>query len=164
MGLTSAHLHPRQTMRTKTRSSCAKPSAWPSTAVSSSPLCSSSSCVLTPPAPLRRKLTSALTSHATQVPLPLFFSSHIYSKAGFYVWVIVPFLWVFCTSSPSSPLPPSLPRLTPRCSTDGTFAVVVYPIYESRAALGHIFRSMKDDMSGKRKRVMAEQAGEKVAE
>lgn len=128
-------------------------------------LSSSSSCVFTPPAPLRRKLTRlGLHLPDTQVPLPLFFSSHIYSKAGFYVWVIVPFLWVFCTSPLSSPRPLSVPQLTPRCSIDGTFAVVVYPIYESRAALGHIFRSMKDDMSGKRKRVMAEQAGEKVAE
>lgn len=32
------------------------------------------------------------------IPLPLFFSSHIYPKAGFYVWIAVTFIWVFCES------------------------------------------------------------------
>ena len=30
------------------------------------------------------------------IPLPLFFSSHIYPKAGFYVWICMTMIWVFC--------------------------------------------------------------------
>ncbi|ORY91551.1 urea transporter [Leucosporidium creatinivorum] len=62
------------------------------------------------------------------IPLPLFFSSHIYPKAGFYVWVAVAFIWVFY----------------------GSFAVVLYPIYESRDAIGDIFGAMMADLKGKR--------------
>lgn len=41
-----------------------------------------------------------LTASSVQIPLPLFFTSHIYSRVGFYVWVSVAFIWVFCESLP----------------------------------------------------------------
>jgi len=54
------------------------------------------------------------------IPLPLFGASTVYSVAGFSVWVVVGILWTFCS----------------------TFAVVLYPLWESRAALAMIIRGM----------------------
>lgn len=63
------------------------------------------------------------------IPLPLFFSSHVYPKAGFYVWIAVSFIWVFY----------------------GAFAVVVYPVFESRHEIGEIFSAILQDIKGQRK-------------
>lgn len=54
------------------------------------------------------------------IPLPLFGASTVYSVAGFSVWVVVGILWAFCSA----------------------FAVVLYPLWESRAALAMIIRGM----------------------
>ena len=47
------------------------------------------------------------------VPLPLFFSSHVYTVGGFTAWVVVGVIWTFFSS----------------------FTVVIYPLWESRRAL-----------------------------
>lgn len=54
------------------------------------------------------------------IPLPLFGASTVYSVAGLSVWVAVGILWTFCSA----------------------FAVVLYPLWESRAALVMILRGM----------------------
>ncbi|KAK4053931.1 hypothetical protein OIO90_003768 [Microbotryomycetes sp. JL221] len=62
------------------------------------------------------------------IPLPLFFSSHIFSKADFYVWVVVTFIWVFY----------------------GMAAVVLYPAWESRHALANLYKGIVADVRGKK--------------
>lgn len=54
------------------------------------------------------------------IPLPLFGASTIYSVSGFSVWVVVGIIWTFCSA----------------------FAVVLYPLWESRAALTMITRGI----------------------
>jgi len=54
------------------------------------------------------------------IPLPLFFASTVYSKGGLTVWVIVGIAWTFCSA----------------------IAVVLYPLWESRAALTQIVRGI----------------------
>lgn len=54
------------------------------------------------------------------IPLPLFGASTVYSVAGFSAWVVVGILWTFCSA----------------------FAVVLYPLWESRAALAMIMKGM----------------------
>jgi len=51
------------------------------------------------------------------IPLPLFFASTVYGVAGFTTWVIVSIIWTFLSA----------------------FTVVLYPLYESRAAIVRIF-------------------------
>ncbi|KIM55367.1 hypothetical protein SCLCIDRAFT_305749 [Scleroderma citrinum Foug A] len=58
------------------------------------------------------------------IPLPLFGASTIYSVAGFSVWVVVGIIWTFCSA----------------------FAVVLYPLWESRAALAMITRGIVKDI------------------
>jgi len=50
------------------------------------------------------------------IPLPLFFASTIYTVPGLTAWVAIGIAWVFCS----------------------IFVVVLYPLYESRAALAQI--------------------------
>ncbi|KAF8132999.1 urea transporter [Boletus edulis] len=57
------------------------------------------------------------------IPLPLFGASTVYSVAGFSVWVIIGIIWAFCSA----------------------FAVVLYPLWESRAALAMILKGMVKD-------------------
>ena len=54
------------------------------------------------------------------IPIPLFGASTGYSVAGFSVWVVVGILWAFCSA----------------------FAVVLYPLWESRTALVMIMKGM----------------------
>jgi len=54
------------------------------------------------------------------IPLPLFGASTVYSVAGFMVWVVIGIIWTFCSA----------------------FAVVLYPLWESRAALAMITRGI----------------------
>lgn len=54
------------------------------------------------------------------IPLPLFGASTVYSVAGFSAWVIIGILWTFCSA----------------------FAVVLYPLWESREALVMILKGM----------------------
>lgn len=54
------------------------------------------------------------------IPLPLFFAQTVYSVTGFSVWVIVGIIWTFVSA----------------------FAVVLYPLWESRAALLLISRGI----------------------
>ncbi|KAF9203456.1 hypothetical protein BGZ49_006405 [Haplosporangium sp. Z 27] len=50
-------------------------------------------------------------------PLPMFFSKYVFSKEFYTGWVILSILWAICSS----------------------FAVIVYPIWESRAAVVEVF-------------------------
>ncbi|KAJ3572446.1 hypothetical protein NP233_g3079 [Leucocoprinus birnbaumii] len=58
------------------------------------------------------------------VPLPLFGSAHVYDVKDLTAWVSVGIIWTFCSS----------------------FAVVIYPLYESRAALGQIAKGIAKDI------------------
>jgi len=58
------------------------------------------------------------------IPLPLFGASTVYSVTGFSVWVVIGIIWTFCSA----------------------FAVVLYPLWESRAALAMIMRGMVKDV------------------
>lgn len=58
------------------------------------------------------------------VPLPLFFAQTIYGVRGLTAWVVIGMIWSFCSA----------------------ISVVLYPLYESRAALGLITRGMIKDM------------------
>jgi hypothetical protein len=54
------------------------------------------------------------------IPLPLFFASTIYGVRGLTAWVVIGILWCFCSS----------------------FTVVLYPLWESRAAIAQIARGV----------------------
>lgn len=54
------------------------------------------------------------------IPLPLFFAQTIYSTAGLTTWVVVGIIWTFLSA----------------------FCVVLYPLYESRVAIGQIVRGL----------------------
>ncbi|KAJ3572021.1 hypothetical protein NP233_g3366 [Leucocoprinus birnbaumii] len=58
------------------------------------------------------------------IPLPLFGSAHVYDVKDLTAWVSVGIAWTFCSS----------------------FAVVIYPLYESRAALGQITKGIVKDI------------------
>ncbi|PCH38961.1 Na+/solute symporter [Wolfiporia cocos MD-104 SS10] len=61
------------------------------------------------------------------IPLPLFFAQTIYGVRGLYAWVVIGMIWAFCSA----------------------IAVVLYPLFESRAALGMIGRGMLKDIFAK---------------
>ncbi|KAF8839783.1 urea transporter [Paxillus ammoniavirescens] len=61
------------------------------------------------------------------IPLPLFGASTIFSTTGFTVWVVIGILWTFCSA----------------------FAVVLYPLWESREALTMISKGMIKDIFAK---------------
>lgn len=63
------------------------------------------------------------------IPLPLFFTSYVYSPAGFTGWVAVSFVWVFYAIG----------------------CVVLYPIFESRTALKEITSNIIKDFTGRGK-------------
>ena len=54
------------------------------------------------------------------IPFPLFFASTIYGVRGLTVWVVIGIIWCFCSA----------------------FAVVLYPLWESRAAIAQISRGV----------------------
>ena len=54
------------------------------------------------------------------IPLPLFFSHHVYGTGGLTAWVVVGIIWTFLSA----------------------FCVVLYPLYESRVAIGQILRGI----------------------
>jgi hypothetical protein len=54
------------------------------------------------------------------IPLPLFFASTIYGKGGLTAWVVVGIIWTFLSA----------------------FSVVLYPLWESRAAISLISRGI----------------------
>jgi len=58
------------------------------------------------------------------IPLPLFFAQTIYGVRGLTAWVVIGILWTFCSA----------------------FAVVLYPLYESRVAILQILRGMVKDV------------------
>jgi len=62
------------------------------------------------------------------IPLPLFFAQTVYSEKGYAAWVGIGIAWVFCS----------------------TFAVVIYPVFESRQALTQIIRGIYTDLFTKR--------------
>ena len=54
------------------------------------------------------------------IPLPLFFAQTVYGVGGLTAWVVIGMIWAFCSA----------------------ISVVLYPRYESRAALSLIGRGM----------------------
>jgi len=58
------------------------------------------------------------------IPLPLFFSHHVYGTGGLTAWVVVGIIWTFLSA----------------------FCVVLYPLYESRVAIGQILRGIVKDI------------------
>lgn len=54
------------------------------------------------------------------IPFPLFFAQTVYGVHGLTAWVVIGMIWAFCSA----------------------FAVVLYPLYESRAALLVITRGI----------------------
>jgi len=58
------------------------------------------------------------------IPLPLFFSSTVYGVGGLSAWVIIGMIWTFCSA----------------------FTVVLYPLWESRAALMQISTGIVKDV------------------
>jgi hypothetical protein len=58
------------------------------------------------------------------IPLPLFFSSTVYGVAGLSAWVVIGMIWTFCSA----------------------FIVVLYPLWESRAALVQISTGIVKDI------------------
>ncbi|CDO75287.1 hypothetical protein BN946_scf184334.g5 [Trametes cinnabarina] len=58
------------------------------------------------------------------IPLPLFFAQTVYGVGGLTAWVVVGMIWAFCSA----------------------LAVVVYPLWESRAALCLISRGIVKDV------------------
>jgi hypothetical protein len=57
------------------------------------------------------------------IPLPLFFSSHVYSSAGFTAWVVVSLLWLFA----------------------GLGMVGIYPMWEARNGLKSVAQGIRND-------------------
>jgi hypothetical protein len=62
------------------------------------------------------------------IPLPLFFSSHVYSSAGFTAWVIVSLLWLFA----------------------GLAIVGIYPMWEARSGLRSVARGIMGDLHSRK--------------
>ncbi|KAG6854515.1 hypothetical protein C0991_005427 [Blastosporella zonata] len=60
------------------------------------------------------------------IPLPLFFAQTIFGVRGLEAWVIIGIIWVFCSC----------------------FAVVLYPLWESRQALHMVSRGILKDIFG----------------
>ncbi|KAF7297841.1 Urea transporter [Mycena kentingensis (nom. inval.)] len=58
------------------------------------------------------------------IPLPLFFASTVHGKGGYTAWVVVGIIWTFLSA----------------------FSVVLYPLWESREALGLISRGIVKDI------------------
>ncbi|KAI0281759.1 urea transporter [Russula aff. rugulosa BPL654] len=58
------------------------------------------------------------------IPFPLFFASTIYGVRGLTVWVVIGIIWCFCSA----------------------FAVVLYPLWESRVAIAQIARGVIKDI------------------
>ena len=54
------------------------------------------------------------------IPLPLFFASTVFGVRGLTAWVVIGIIWCFCSA----------------------FTVVLYPLWESRAALAQISRGI----------------------
>lgn len=80
------------------------------------------------------------------IPLPLFFSSHVYSAQSFTAWIAVAFIWVFygmqsyVTSF----------ELTDNLHFIAIGAAVLYPLYEYRSELAATFKKIRQDITGKR--------------
>ncbi|EXJ82174.1 hypothetical protein A1O1_08243 [Capronia coronata CBS 617.96] len=61
-------------------------------------------------------------------PMPLYGSGYIFSKPFFTGWVVVGFIWIFCT----------------------TACVGVFPLWQGRKTMTHITKAMWDDLTGKK--------------
>jgi hypothetical protein len=61
-------------------------------------------------------------------PMTFFGTEYIFSKSAFTGWVVVSFMWVFCSS----------------------FICVIWPVWESREALGGVLKGVWVDLRGKR--------------
>lgn len=59
--------------------------------------------------------------------MPLFGSGYIWSEKGFLTWIVITMAWSFAAG----------------------IAISIYPLYESRTALGGVFRGIGRDLTGK---------------
>lgn len=66
------------------------------------------------------------------VPLPLFFTSYIYSVAGFTAWVCIVLIWLFC----------------------GAISIGLFPLWEARSTIWLVAKGIMEDITGKRRRRM----------
>ena len=64
------------------------------------------------------------------IPIPMFLSHYVYSKAFFTAWVVIGFIWVFASTAIS----------------------VVLPIWETRSFFWQLFQSLVSDVKGLGKR------------
>ncbi|KAG0370430.1 hypothetical protein BGZ54_006323 [Gamsiella multidivaricata] len=86
-------------------------------------------------AKLRKASTFARWSSSTMAvvlillwPLPMFFSKYVFSR-GFYTgWVVLSIMWAICS----------------------TIAVTIYPLWESRSAIGVVFKGLYESVTRKR--------------
>lgn len=61
-------------------------------------------------------------------PIPMYGTSYVFSKKFFTGWIVVGFLWLFCT----------------------LFGVVIFPLYEGRESIWRVVRMMSLDIMGKK--------------
>lgn len=78
------------------------------------------------------------------IPLPLFFSSHIFGPKGFTGWVVVAFAWVFCGESAAACIE-DVPDNQIRPSAIG--ATVIYPLLAYRKELGSVFSKIRREFN-----------------
>ncbi|KAF2498231.1 Na+/solute symporter [Lophium mytilinum] len=64
------------------------------------------------------------------IPMPMFFSHYIFSKGFFTAWVVISFIWVFCSS----------------------FVSTILPIWEVRGFFVELFTEIGQDLRGSKKR------------
>ncbi|KAF2804374.1 uncharacterized protein BDZ99DRAFT_398130, partial [Mytilinidion resinicola] len=62
------------------------------------------------------------------IPMPMFFSHYVFSKGFFTAWVVISFIWVFCSS----------------------FVSTALPIWEVRGFFAEFFREVAGDLGVKR--------------
>ncbi|RVX71577.1 hypothetical protein B0A52_03761 [Exophiala mesophila] len=61
-------------------------------------------------------------------PMPLYGTGYVFSRSFFTGWIVVGFIWIFCT----------------------TICVGVFPVWQGRKTLVHIAKAMFRDLTGKR--------------
>ncbi|KAF2186967.1 Na+/solute symporter [Zopfia rhizophila CBS 207.26] len=63
------------------------------------------------------------------IPMPMFFAQYIFSKEFFTAWVVISFIWVFCS----------------------TFISAILPVWETRGFFVELVRAIGKDLRGKRR-------------
>ena len=74
-------------------------------------------------------MIQSLKLRQVAVPIPMFFSHYVFSKGFFTAWVIISFVWVFCSS----------------------FVSCFLPIWETRGFFVELWRAVGKDVWGRRR-------------